>query len=271
MKGQEKNSINDVIQKSWIGDCFVSKISKVELMDNVKTWILDGRKNMYITAINVSKFVRMRTDRKMAAYIKTSPINIADGFPIFLATKLLGDPIPERITGVDFMEDLLGLADKHGFKVFFLGSKPHVLNTVVDMARKKFSGIRIAGKRDGYFKDEEIEDVIQEIALSEPDILLIALGLPQKEYFVDDHLKRLNASVILPVGGGFDVFAGEKKRAPRWVQNAGIEWLWRSVYDRSRAMLVYKSALNFIFMLAGEFVRRRMMKKRMNNVDVRNS
>ena len=116
-----------------------------------------------------------------------------------------------------------------------------MLNKVIINCRKQHPKIKIAGSRDGYFKKDEEDSIVREIASASPDILLVALGLPQKEYFIDDHGSSLNSSVILPVGGAFDIYAGVKKRAPFWVQKLGIEWLWRSIYDRSRAGLIFKS------------------------------
>lgn len=248
---------NEVIEKSWIDGCFISKISRVDLLEKVRNWIKTKEKGRYITAINVSKFVMMQRDAKLSDFVLNSHITIADGFPIFLSTRLLGDPIPERVTGADLMEELLRMADVNKFGVYFFGSKPKVLEGVLERCRTEFPDLRIAGFRDGYFKKKDEELIVKEIASADPDILFVALGVPQKEYFVHDHLKELNASVILPVGGAFDVYAGLKKRAPFWVQKLGIEWLWRSVYDRTRAGLVLKSMISFSKLLFVEIIRKR--------------
>jgi len=255
-----------VIEKSWVDGCFVSKMACSDLLSLMKEWIETRQKNNYITAINVSKFVMMRNDKKMANYILNSAINIADGFPIYIATHLVGDPIPERITGVDLMESLLRLADEHGYRVFFLGSKPHVLDQAVNRCQVQYPKLRIAGARDGYFDKEEEESVVGEIADAAPDILFVGMGLPQKEYFIDDYGSRLNSSVILPVGGAFDVYAGVKRRAPVWVQRLCIEWLWRSLYDRSRAGLIYKSLARFCVILLGEIVKQRLFRRRRESI-----
>ena len=249
-------------QKSWIDDCFVSKISKADLLALIKAWILSKQKGKYVTAINVSKLVMMQKDKRLADCILKSSINIADGFPIFRAARLLGDPVPERITGIELMEELLKLAAENRFSIYFLGSKPEILEKVMDRCAKEYPTIHIIGSHHGYYSSGEEHLLIDEIASKNPDILFLALGLPQKEYFVNDHGKKLNASVILPVGGGFDVYSGEKKRAPHWVQNMGIEWLWRSVYDRSRGRLIYINFLPFVKILLGEMFRQKILRKR---------
>lgn len=247
------------IEKSWIGNFFISKISKIDLLGIACEWIEKGEKSKYVTAINVSKVVMMQKDKKLSEYVFKSSINIADGFPIYLATHLIGDPIPERITGIDFMEALIQLANNKSYSVFFLGSKPKVLNTVISRCRTQYPDLKIAGSQDGYFEKSEEPQIVQKINSASPDILLVALGLPQKEHFVHDYITRLNATITLPVGGAFDVFAGTKKRAPLWTQSLGIEWLWRAVYDRSRAMLIFKSFLSFSFILISEIYRQRVL------------
>ncbi len=249
------------IDVSYVGNCFVSKITKETTLRLIDNWIRSGKKDHRITAVNVGKLVMLQTDKKLSGYVMGSAVNIADGFPIYLATRLLGDPIPERITGVALMEDLLRLANTNRYSVYFLGSQPQVLKRVVGKCRREYPNLKISGHRHGYFSQDEIRSLVREIACSEPDILFVALGLPQKEYFVDDHGPQLNASVVLPVGGAFDVYAGVKKRAPSWVQKIGAEWLWRSAYDRSRALLVYRSVIPFSFILIKAFFRQRVLKK----------
>jgi len=249
-------------QKSWIDGCFVSKISKAELLSLVKAWILSKQKGKYVTAINVSKLVMMQKDKRLADCILKSSINIADGFPIFRATRLLGDPVPERITGIELMEALLELASNNRLSVYFLGSKPQTLQKVLDRCMTQYPSVNIVGSQHGYYRKEEEDFLVKKIASLNPDILLLALGLPQKEYFINDYGSQLNASVILPVGGGFDVYSGEKKRAPYWVQNMGIEWLWRSVYDRSRGRLIYINFLPFIKILLEEMFKQKILRKR---------
>jgi N-acetylglucosaminyldiphosphoundecaprenol N-acetyl-beta-D-mannosaminyltransferase len=204
----------------------------------------------------------MQKDKRLADCILKSSINIADGFPIFRAARLLGDPVPERITGIELMEELLKLAGENSFSVYFLGSKPEVLEKVIDRCAKEYPTIQIMGSHHGYYHSGEEHVLIDEIASKNPDILFLALGLPQKEYFVNDYGRKLNASVILPVGGGFDVYSGEKKRAPQWVQNMGIEWLWRSIYDRSRGKLIFNNFLPFIKIILEEMFKQRILRKK---------
>ena len=247
--------------KTWLGGCFLSHISKPDLLNLVADWIGAGEKGHYVAAINVSKLVAMQSDEKLAGFLRSSSVNIADGAPIYAATRLVGKPIPERITGVGLMEDLMELADENQYRVFFLGSKQDVLEKVIDQCERAHPGLVVAGARNGYFGKEQEPSIVAEIAASNADILFVALGIPQKEYFVDDHIEELNVSLALPVGGAFDVFAGSKIRAPRWVQRLGVEWLWRSVYDRSRAGLIRSSFLPFMKIVLREILSQRFSKR----------
>jgi N-acetylglucosaminyldiphosphoundecaprenol N-acetyl-beta-D-mannosaminyltransferase len=242
--------------------CFLSRISRSELLGLIEEWIACGGQPRTITAMNVGKLARMQKDAKLAESVLGSAVVTADGFPVYLAARLVGKPLPERITGVDLMGDLLRIAGRKGYRVYFLGGRPPVLQEVLRRCREDHPGIKIVGSRDGYFGPDQEESVVRDIAAAAPDILLLGLGLPKKEYFIVDHGRRLQASVILPVGGGFDVYAGTKKRAPRWMQQLGVEWLWRSAYDRSRAVLVMKSALPFLVILAKEMGRQRFYQRR---------
>jgi N-acetylglucosaminyldiphosphoundecaprenol N-acetyl-beta-D-mannosaminyltransferase len=245
-------------ERSWLGYCWLSNISRAELLDQVSNWISAGEKSHYGVAINVSKLVAMSLDAKLAGFINRSSVNIADGMPVYQATRLTGNPIKERITGVGLMEDLLQVANKREYRVYFLGSKPDVLEAVLSLCRQKFPMIKVAGSQDGYFPKGTESEVARKVGQTNPDLVFVALGVPQKEYFVDDHLASLNAGFVLPVGGAFDVLAGTKSRAPDWVQNLGIEWLWRSFYDRSRAGLIRKSFLPFFGIVFNEIYRQRI-------------
>lgn len=239
-------SSNSGLKVSWISNCFVTNETKLCIIDAIQRWIVSKDRVRHISSVNLTKLVMMQKDSRLAQSMLSSAVNLADGFPIYLATRLLRDPIPERITGIDMMMDLLRLADKNRYRVFFFGSKQDVLDMVIDKIHKDYPNIIIAGCRNGYYSGEDEKDVANSIGATRPDILFMALGLPQKEYFIVDHADRLYAPVVLPVGGAFDVFVGTKKRAPLWIQNIGGEWIWRSVLDKSKARHVMRNIGPFI-------------------------
>lgn len=252
--------MND-FEKCWINGCFISRISTRELFPTIKKWIEMDVKSNYIIPMNMGKLVMSLRDNKLAACIHHSSINIADGLSLVFASYLIGKPVPERITGVEFMESLLNLADKNRYKIYLLGARQQVLDLCIQNIKRKFPNLTIVGYHNGYFDQSQTKDIVKSIALAAPDLLFIGMGMPQKEYFIYDHYKELNACVILPVGGAFDVIAGVKKRAPVFIQKIGIEWLWRSIYDPSRLFLVLKSVTGFTVVLIKEIFRQRILRK----------
>lgn len=254
---------NDDSAADWtsLGGCRLSRATKEDILQAAAAWIGEGRRGMTVMPVNVTKLVMMQKDPKVAAALGESAAVIADGFPVYLAAKIVGRPVAERITGVEFMEDLLRLAHRKGFSAFFFGSRQKVLDAVLARVRRELPGVRIAGSRSGYYSPTEEEGIVAAIAKTAPDILLLGLGLPQKEHFVASHRNELGSAVILPVGGAFDVYSGAKKRAPQRVQALGIEWLWRSLYDPSRAALVARNAVPFAAIVLRELWRQRIPGK----------
>lgn len=240
-----------------LGGAFLSRLTKGQVIDELGSWIAAGRTNRYITPMNASKLAMMRHDEKLARCVRGSSATIADGYALYLASRLVGSPVPERVTGIDLMEAVLAEAEERGWGLYFLGASQEVLDAFLARCRREHPALKIAGARNGYFSRGEEGAVVAAIAGSDADILFLGLGLPQKEHFIVDHGADLNVGAILPVGGGFDVYGGFKKRAPAWVQSLGVEWLWRSVYDPSRARLVLRSAGPFLAILTREILRQR--------------
>lgn len=244
----------------WFGGCPVIKLNMQKLLEEIDRWIRFDSKNNYIIPVNLSKVALMQNDNKLAHCIQNSTCNISDGFSLIIAARILGENLPTRITGVELTEALFELSSKKGYKIYLLGAKPDVIEKCVAIVRLKYPGINIVGYHHGYFKSEEIDSLITEISRYSPNILFVGLGLPQKEYFITDYYRRLNTNVIIATGGTFDVIAGFKKRAPVFMQKIGAEWLWRSIYDRTRFFLISKNIWIFSRILISEFWNRRILK-----------
>ena len=232
-----------------IGNCRVNNISMAYLLPTIDKWISSGEKNNYIIPLNLGKLVLASRDKYLAGCIENSTINIADGISVYLASRISGHPLQERITGIEVMRALMQLANEKRYRVFLLGSRPAILRQFIDKCTAEFPDIIISGYQDGYFNANEEEIIVKRITGSHSDILFVALGMPQKEYFIGKYYKRLGVGIILPVGGGFDVFVGAKKRAPVLFQKLYLEWLWRSMYDMSRARLIIRNLPAFLSIL----------------------
>jgi len=210
------------------------------------------------TAVNAAKIVRARSDPFLLESIEASDIVNVDGQAVVWAARLLGNPAPERVAGIDLMWELLQRANAHGFRVYFLGATQQTLDAVLERVRRELPGVVVAGAHHGYFGDEGAEAVVEGIASSRADILLVAMPTPQKERFVHAYLDRLDVAVAMGVGGSFDVLAGVTRRAPRWLQRAGLEWAFRLAQEPRRLFKRYAvTNAKFVALVASDALRKR--------------
>ena len=185
--------------------------------------------------INAGKVVAMQKDAQLRESVITCDLINADGQSIVWAARFLGYQIKERVAGADLMQALVGLAAEKGYRCFFLGAKEEVVKKVTEIYREKYGNHVIAGYRNGYFKKEEEATVAKEIADSHAQLLFVAITSPKKENFMYSFRKELEGvNFTMGVGGTFDVVAGITKRAPVWMQNAGLEWFYRFIQEPRR-------------------------------------
>jgi N-acetylglucosaminyldiphosphoundecaprenol N-acetyl-beta-D-mannosaminyltransferase len=190
-------------------------------------------------AINAAKLVAMQDDPKLCQIIDSCGLVNADGQSVVWASRLLGDPLPERVAGIDLMEALLALAESRGYRVYFLGARADVLERAVERLREKYPRLQVAGARDGYFSDDEAAGVCEAIRASHADVLFVAMSSPRKEYFLGEHGPDLGAPFVMGVGGSIDVIAGMTRRAPASWQRLGLEWLFRLFQEPRRMFRRY--------------------------------
>jgi N-acetylglucosaminyldiphosphoundecaprenol N-acetyl-beta-D-mannosaminyltransferase len=188
---------------------------------------IDRRERLHIGVVNAAKIVNMRRDELLRRDVLASDIILADGMSVVWASRLLGQPLPTRVTGIDLMFDMLSLANRRRYRVFCLGATAEVLATVTATLRRDYPDAELVGARDGYFALSEIPAVMDEVAQARPDILLVAMTSPKKEQFLAQAQAELAIPVLHGVGGSFDVMAGKVKRAPEMWQRLGLEWLYR--------------------------------------------
>ena len=190
-------------------------------------------------AINAAKLVAMHDDPKLCGIVDGCGLVSADGQSVVWASRLLGDPLPERVAGIDLMDALLGLAERRGYHVYFLGARSDVLGRALERLRERFPRLEVAGARDGYFADDEAHEVCAAIRSSRPDILFVAMSSPRKEYFLGEYGPALGAPFVMGVGGSIDVIAGITRRAPVAWQRLGLEWLFRLLQEPRRMFRRY--------------------------------
>ncbi|WP_052389673.1 WecB/TagA/CpsF family glycosyltransferase [Belnapia moabensis] len=194
----------------------------------------DAQRARIVLTANASHLVELQGDAALRQAADAADLVTADGMSLVWASWLLGHPLPERVTGIDMLSELLRLAPREGLRVFLLGAKPEVLERFVVQCQRENPGIDIAGWRDGYFKPADHEAVVRQIAESRADILFVAMPSPFKDIWCERYRDRLGVKLIMGVGGAFDVLAGIVPRAPRWMQVTGLEWAWRLMREPRR-------------------------------------
>ena len=195
---------------------------------------IDRRRSLQHVCLNVAKFVAMRRNPELDADVRTSDVISADGMGIVWAARLFGVAVPERVTGVDVMEGMIRLCADKGYRPYFLGARPEVLERAVDNTKARYPALAIAGWRDGYYRPEEEAAVVAAIETADADCLFIGMPTPFKERFLARHRGTLRVPFIMGVGGGLDVLAGHVRRAPGSIQRLGLEWLFRAAQEPLR-------------------------------------
>lgn len=214
--------------------------------------------HVVITA-NASHLCMMRHNRELALACRAAQLTVADGMSVVWALRASGQSVPERVAGVDLMERLLAAAGEHRLRVYFLGARSEVVETLTRKIHDRYPGVEIAGFRDGYFIPEDEQATIEEIRGSGAHILFVGMPSPFKETWCERHREFLGVPVIVGVGGSFDVMAGYIRRAPRSLQTAGLEWLWRLLMEPRKLWRRYLTTNSeFIWLASREIFSRRL-------------
>lgn len=192
------------------------------------------RENLHIGVVNAAKVVNMRKNPELREAVLDSDLILADGIAIVWASKILGKPLPERVTGIDLMFGMFERGSSQKYRVYCLGATEEVSEIVADKLAKNYPNVVLAGRRNGYFSDEDEQGIAEEICSAKPDVLLVAMTSPKKERFMAKWSSVMQVPVIHGVGGSFDVMAGKVDRAPDLWQKLGLEWLYRVKQEPGR-------------------------------------
>jgi N-acetylglucosaminyldiphosphoundecaprenol N-acetyl-beta-D-mannosaminyltransferase len=222
-----------VMSRIYICNIPVDVLTLKQTIEIIDKAIYEER-SIHHVVINAAKVATAQKDKALKESIINCDIINADGQGIVWASRLLNMPLPERVAGIDLMEELVKLSAKRKYRIFFLGAKEEVVSKVMSIYCKKYGETIIAGYRNGYFKKEEEQTIANQISLSKANILFVAMSSPKKEIFLNTYKEAINIPFIMGVGGSFDVIAGFVKRAPVWMQNSGLEWLYRVIQEPHR-------------------------------------
>ncbi len=173
-------------------------------------------------------------DQTYLTLLQTADYVFADGVGMQLASRWLGKPLVDNVNGTDMYPLLCPRLAKKRARVYLLGAKPGIAEQMAHLAKQNHPSINIAGFHHGYFDEDEKEQIIMQINENNPDILLVAMGVPAQEKWIARNASKINARVIMGVGGLFDFYSGRIPRAPRWMRRTGLEWLYRLYQEPSR-------------------------------------
>lgn len=217
------------------------------------TWLsgeLSGDALHFIVTANAEILMMAQDDREAEELLNLpETVMTPDGVCVVSAMKRVGLPVRERITGVDIAERLLNEAGERGLKVCLLGAKEEVVKTLAENLKRKYPEIKIT-YRNGYIEDKD--SAMESFAASDPDLVLVALGVPAQEKLIARHLKSFRRGILVGVGGSFDVLSGLKKRAPEFFIRTKTEWVYRIAREPKRLKRFWDNNIKFILRLSDD-------------------
>ena len=205
--------------------------------------LIQEKKHSYVVTPNMDHIVLMETDSLFKEIYDNADLVLTDGKPLLWIAKRQGTPIKEKVSGSDLFPEMCKLAAREGYGIYILGAAEGVADKAAENLKKKYKGLQIVGTYSpsiGFEKEEtEVENIISLINNSKADILAVALGSPKGEKFIYKIRKDIDASLSISIGATIDFEAGNVKRAPKWMSDIGLEWLYRITQDPGRLIKRY--------------------------------
>lgn len=232
--------------------------------DELRGWVrgvLAGPAENHHVAFSNSEFVlEARRNERLRRYLNGCDLNLADGIGVVYALRLLTRRRPERLSGTVFVATMCEEAAVSGSRVFLFGSRPGVAERAAEGLRRRAPGLQVCGTADGF---EGAATVLEQVRETAPDVLVVCLGNPLQERWVEEHISELSVKLVWGAGGALDFYSGDVPLAPDWVQRAGLEWLFRLVTNFSVARLRRQLRLiEFVALVLRERGRRRRLRWR---------
>lgn len=217
---------------------------------------ITSRKQCVHVALNAAKFVKMRDDHVLRNDVTGADIIGIDGMGISFALRFLGADKAPKVSGADLMTALLERCAKTGHRPYILGAKQDILDLAIANCKANWPGLEMAGSHNGYFTEDNEAEIVESIISSKADCLFLAMPTPKKERFLAQYAKTLDIPFIMGVGGSVDILAGHVSRAPIWMQNSGLEWLYRLIQEPRKMFWRYASTNGrFVYMIFAARIR----------------
>ena len=214
----------------------------LEYIENTIDGLVGPVQIAFVNADCLNKAVAHREYRRT---LNSTSLVLADGIGVKIAGSLLSRPTRQNVNGTDLFPHLCQMLNRKAGKLFLLGARPEVVEALANRLRIEYPSLSLCGAADGYFADEDVQ--VKQIADAAPDVLLVAMGSPIQEQFISRNADRLGAKVSIGVGGLFDFYSGRIRRAPRWMRDSGLEWVYRLIQEPGRMWKRYLVG-NFVFL-----------------------
>jgi N-acetylglucosaminyldiphosphoundecaprenol N-acetyl-beta-D-mannosaminyltransferase len=218
--------------------------------------IIQDRTPRQHVVVNALKFAMMNGDPELKKIVNACDMISADGLPVVWASRIFSQPLPERVAGVDLFQNLVRSCSQKGYHPFFFGAREKITIKTVKNLKEKYPSLKVAGYRNGYFTKEQEPEVAEMIRNSRADMLFVGISSPTKEIFLNKWMEYMQIPFCMGVGGSFDIIAGKTKRAPVWMQEAGLEWFYRVLQEPRRMWKRYATTNSiFVWMVLKEYFR----------------
>lgn len=228
-------------------------LTKAEFAQRARA-MLHNREKGYCVTPNAEIVYEAIQDETFRDLLNGAALVLPDGAGVVLGAKILGTPLKEKVAGIEFGEAICSILAENGGRLYLLGSKPGIAQQAGENLVKKYPGLVICGTADGYFKDEEA--VVAKINEANPDVVFVCLGAPKQEKFIRNHFDEMSATLYLGLGGSLDGYAGVVQRAPKWMIDLSLEWLYRLIKEPKRLGRMMRLP-KFVLICFGEKLRRK--------------
>ena len=238
--------ISDIKQEEILGNnerieilnTKIDVLTMKETVELVEKYII-SKTPLHLMGVNADKINEVNENGLMKEIVNKCGVINADGASVVLASKYLDKKLPERVAGIDLMQELVDLCAQKGYKIYLLGAKQNVVEETKTALENTYANVNICGIHNGYFKKEEWNEISKEVKEHNPDIVFVGITSPTKEYLIEYLQNDGNDCVFMGVGGSFDVISGNIPRAPKWMQKCNLEWLFRVIQEPKRLFKRY--------------------------------
>jgi N-acetylglucosaminyldiphosphoundecaprenol N-acetyl-beta-D-mannosaminyltransferase len=217
----------------------VCKFNKKQTVEWLEQAIANRQTTQVITANPIMLMTALEQPEYMAM-MQRAELIVPDGAGLVWATSYVGEPVAEKVAGIDLMHELLAIGEVKGWRIFLLGASPEIIQATAGKLKSRYPRLQLVGVRDGYFKTDDNEAVVSQIREAAADILLVGRSADKQEPWIDRFKDDLGVPVMMGIGGSFDVISGKLKRAPKFFIRLRLEWFYRLLQEpwRYRRMLL---------------------------------